>query len=70
MVCLPVGEQVRTHAPSTTLAADVYLRHLGQPRYLQPALKRINSLISGYEFDLIDLYAMQNMCAYEVRHPF
>jgi len=34
-------------------------------RYLQPALKRINSLISGYQFTITDIYAMQNLCAYE-----
>ena len=32
-------------------------------------MKRINSLISGYEFTPYDIYAMQNMCAYEVCHP-
>jgi hypothetical protein len=37
-------------------------------RYLQSALKRINSLISGHEFKIIDIYAMQNLCAYEVSY--
>ncbi|KAF9787350.1 histidine phosphatase superfamily [Thelephora terrestris] len=34
-------------------------------RYLQPALKRINSLISGHQFEIPDIFAMQNLCAYE-----
>ena len=51
---------------SVALATNIDLRCLDEHRYLQSALKRINSLISGYQFQLSDIYAMQNMCAYEV----
>ena len=54
---------------STTLAT-IDLRRPDRFRYLQPALTRINSLISGYNFQLSDIYAMQNLCAYEVSNSF
>lgn len=34
-------------------------------RYLQPALERLNDFVSGRKFDIHDIYAMQNLCAYE-----
>ena len=55
-----MGEHVRIHGLLIKASNMLY-------RYLQPALKRINSLISGYQFSIIDIYAMQNMCAYEAR---
>lgn len=35
--------------------------------YLADALKRISPLIEGYDLKVVDLYAMQTTCAYEVR---
>lgn len=33
--------------------------------YLQPALKRIQKNVKGLNFTVADIYAMQNLCAYE-----
>jgi len=33
--------------------------------YLQPALKRIQKDLKGLNLTITDLYAMQNLCAYE-----
>ena len=35
-------------------------------RYLEPARKRFNAQLDGFELDPEDVYAMQMMCAYEV----
>lgn len=34
--------------------------------YLQPTLKRLSPFIRGYQLNITDLFAMQQLCAYEV----
>lgn len=35
--------------------------------YLKDAVKRINALVDGLHMDFVDVYTMQQVCAYEVR---
>ena len=35
--------------------------------YLQDALARLRPQMHGYELEIEDVYALQQMCAYEVR---
>jgi hypothetical protein len=38
--------------------------------YLKDALTRIQGMLDGYNLTLEDIFAMQTMCAYEVRLSF